>query len=322
VSGVFTRFFYDTSVYSQSKPYALSAIPLDENNVALYWKGPNSQTSYAIYRGITDSDKSKPLFLEKIAAKITENEFLDENVTKGKTYWYVISISSLYEARIPIETVEDGLGLSELVSAVPDAPPKLKSAKYLKPNRVCLEFDKPMSKSVRNVNLYSLIDLSKSQEEKFHPSSVISVETEQKVILTFEEGILMPGHVYKLVIGELRSKNRIAFDSTHELQFTVPKSESFAFQTLSKAIVYPNPIKPNQHDVGYITFANLPVGTKIRIYNVSGALLEELKVTGACRGKRLWYLTNHDKYEISSGIYVYTLEFNREFRKGKIAIIK
>lgn len=318
----FTRFSQDTSNYNQYSPYALTAIPLNEKRVVLYWKVDSPQNSYAVYRGITDSRKSPPSFLKQIATNISGEEFTDNTVKQGKTYWYVISISSLYQEQIPIEEVEDGLGLSELASAIPDFPPKLKSVKYLSPDRISLEFDKHMNSSVRDINLYSLIELDKTPNDRIHPSSAILIETGHKVLLTFDEGILLPGHSYRMIIRGLRSKNRVSLDSPHEEQFTVPESSSLQFLDLSRTVVYPNPVRPNEHNAGHITFANLPVSTKIRIYDINGILLEVLEVTEANKGKKLWYLTNKPQYSVSSGIYLYTLEFNSELKSGKIAVIK
>jgi len=317
-SGEFTRFVYMPD-NMQSTPYALNAIPINENNISLHWKSDIPQSSYTVYRGVTDEDDEKPTFLEAIASDIS-NEFTDKNVTKDEVYWYVVTASSLYDTRISIKTVENNSNFSDLVSVVPDNPPELLSAKYIEPDRVCLEFDKQMSNSLGNINLYSVIEQASSPDEKYHPSSAILVEMSHKLILTFEKGIFTAGQTYILEFKELRSKNRVALDLT-EIQFTVPGT-SVQQRILSKAIVYPNPVRPNKNNVGYVTFDNLPTGTTIRIYNVNGLLLEEMKVTESNKGKIDWFLTNHEGNVVSSGIYVYTLEYENMTKTGKIVVIK
>ena len=94
------------------------------------------------------------------------------------------------------------------------------------------------------------------------------------------------------------------------------------FQDFSKARVYPNPIRPNQVHKSAVTFDRLPTGTTIEIYNTNGERLDRLTVTPTDAGRTEWLLLNRMATEVTSGLYIYVMEFEGLKKTGKIAIIK
>lgn len=88
---------------------------------------------------------------------------------------------------------------------------------------------------------------------------------------------------------------------------------------LSNVRVYPNPWKKNVNEGTNITFGNLPEGSTIKIFTVSGHLLREFK---AASGQQTWDLRNDLGDKVASGIYVYFVTDNQNHKtRGKIAIV-
>jgi hypothetical protein len=78
---------------------------------------------------------------------------------------------------------------------------------------------------------------------------------------------------------------------------------------LETVAVVPNPFRaaeawdqPNGNEVHFI---NLPAGATIRVYDVSGGLVRELKHNDPVRDFERWDLKNQSGREVASGIYIY-----------------
>ena len=71
-----------------------------------------------------------------------------------------------------------------------------------------------------------------------------------------------------------------------------------------------------------ITFDRLPIGTRIQLFDARGTLLETLNVTEQDHNRKEWWLTSNSTADVSSGIYIYVLEFDTLKKIGKIAVIK
>ena len=193
---------------------------------------------------------------------------------------------------------------------------------YFSPNRVILKFDKPMGSSAQDAVQYFARETGISIEQK--PSSALLDRFDKRVILAFDAGTLLPGKNYDVVVLNVRDTDRILISAKYSSQsITVPTEETPMIPTdLSKAIVYPNPIRPNKHHEGKVTFANLPTDTLISIYNITGVLIEQLKVEDVDRGKKEWFMLNRAASEIASGMYVYVLEADGKRKSGKFAVLK
>jgi hypothetical protein len=99
-------------------------------------------------------------------------------------------------------------------------------------------------------------------------------------------------------------------------------------EDFSNTIVGPNPFKPNdgksstgQWEQGII-FDQIPEGTTIKVFTITGELVTELEETD--RGNRyIWYAKNLKDRELASGVYIYLLENENAGKKfGKLAIEK
>ena len=89
---------------------------------------------------------------------------------------------------------------------------------------------------------------------------------------------------------------------------------------LSAVKVYPNPWRSDKHAGKMITFANLPVNTRVKIFTTSGHLAKDL---GTVSGQVPWDLTNDSGDKVGSGIYLYLITDSAGNKlKGKLAVIK
>ena len=305
----FAIYELDTAPIALLKPWNFFAIPLGESSVYLGWESAEDKetVSYNIHRGIDEEQ------LEIIDHDIHRTEFIDRGLTKGVTYWYAVSATTSTGAETE---------LSSKAYAKPDTPPRLISVEYFSPNRVILKFDKPMGPSAQDAVQYLAREKSTSIEQK--PSSALLDKSDKRVILAFDAGTLLPGKTYDVVVLNVRDTDKILISAKYSSQsITVPTEETPTIPTdLSKAIVYPNPIRPNKHHTGKVTFANLPTDTLISIYNVAGVLIEQLKVEDVDRGKKEWFILNGKASEVASGMYIYILEANGQRKSGKLAILK
>jgi hypothetical protein len=84
--------------------------------------------------------------------------------------------------------------------------------------------------------------------------------------------------------------------------------------------VYPNPWRADKHSGQPVTFANLPSGSTVKIFTVSGHLARDL---GTVNGSVAWDLTNDSGDKVASGIYLYLITDSQGDKvKGKVAVIK
>lgn len=88
-----------------------------------------------------------------------------------------------------------------------------------------------------------------------------------------------------------------------------------AVSNLDSITVYPNPFYRRN---GYVTIANLPANTTVRIYTLSGAKVWE--GSGGTIGVIQWQGTNHAGYKVASGIYLAVVDSPAGKKILKIAV--
>ena len=86
--------------------------------------------------------------------------------------------------------------------------------------------------------------------------------------------------------------------------------------------VYPNPIIRNGGGTDKIAFTDLPSGTNLKIYTLSGKLVRTLDEAGT--GGIDWDVKNDQDGTITPGLYIYVLtdELGSNTKTGKLAIGK
>jgi hypothetical protein len=90
-----------------------------------------------------------------------------------------------------------------------------------------------------------------------------------------------------------------------------------AASNLNDVLVYPNPFKPNRGN-GFVTIANMPASTKVRIYTLSGTKVWE--GTAGTTGIIIWRGVNSSGELAASGIYLAVVDSSSGKKVLKLAI--
>ena len=72
----------------------------------------------------------------------------------------------------------------------------------------------------------------------------------------------------------------------------------------------------------WLLLTDCPLERRIQLFDARGALLETLNVTEQDYNRKEWWLTSNNTADVSSGIYIYVLEFDTLKKIGKIAVIR
>ncbi len=101
-----------------------------------------------------------------------------------------------------------------------------------------------------------------------------------------------------------------------------PAANLVELKDFTQLTVFPNPVRPSEFHKGVVTFDGLPTDTAINIYDPSGSLVERLTVTSTDRGRKEWLLLSNGTSDVTSGIYIYVMEFGNLKKIGKIAVVR
>lgn len=119
-------------------------------------------------------------------------------------------------------------------------------------------------------------------------------------------------------IGAIMYRMRLPGSSAGALENSQPAVATI--NSLSPVRVYPNPWKVNRHGEMGITFNDLPTGSEIKLFAVSGHWVKTLKPSGTIIS---WDLTNNSGEKVASGIYLYLITTSSgDKRTGQVVIIK
>ena len=354
-------FATDPNAIGTLKPWNIEARPLTQKAVHVTWdaeenretdgEGSDQRRYFTVYRTQGEKKESPAAdTYEKVAENLTVTRFLDRRVTKDTTYWYTITTKD-----------ENGneTERTEPVSATPREPPQLIGATYHRPGGnssqqenlfsdgsrwltetdshasisgnfwVLVTFDRRMDPGIGNENRYVL--RAAARIGGVSPVSAIRDRMGRRALLAFDTESLLEHFGQSLTEAtdhyEITVSNVVDIDenpiraSTQPLE--IPRDAvGTAVSDLTQVRVYPNPVRPHVADKGAITFDRLPAGTRIQLFNAGGELLETLNVTDHDHNRKEWWLTSNNTADVSTGIYIYVLEFDAEKRIGKIAVIK
>ena len=348
-------FATDPDAIDTLKPWNVEAKPLTQKAVHVTWDAEENdetdgeqsgQTRYfTVYRAQGEK-KEAPASdaYEKVTENLTVTRFLDRRVTKDNTYWYAI-------------TTKDEKGnetqRTEPVSATPREPPQLIGATYHRPgsdigptqpksqiqtpNEVSMDgnfwvlvtFDRRMNPVIGDENRYVL--RAEKRIGGVSPVSAIRDRMGTRALLAFDTDSLLEHFGQSLTDTtdqyEITVSNVVDIDENPIRAATRPLEIPLgvigaAVSDLTQVRVYPNPVRPNVADKGTVTFDRLPVGTRIQLFTAGGELLETLDVTDQDHNRKEWWLTSNNTADVSTGIYIYVLEFDTMKKIGKIAVIK
>src|SRR5689334_5040881 len=97
-------------------------------------------------------------------------------------------------------------------------------------------------------------------------------------------------------------------------------AQKAAAADLSAVYEFPNPVRVYSGNT-QASFANLPAGATLRIYDVQGRLVREF--TNLSGPTFVWNLTNADGQPLASGVYVYLVTDDDGHQKiGKVALLR
>ena len=303
---------------------------------------PTSQ-SFTVYRAQGEKEKAPPdRNFKKVAEDLRVTRYIDRRVTKDNTYWYTVTT----------QVNDDETPRTDAVAATPREPPQLMRAVYYRPEGetpalqvdsqidipaeslqkkvwVIVTFDRRMDLNVGDENRY-ILRVTK-RIDGVTPASAIRDRMGMRALLVFDEDSLLAhfgqpltakADQYEITVSNVTDidENPIRA-STRPLE--IPTSVvAAAVSDLTQVRVYPNPVRPNRADKGVVTFDRLPIGTRIQLFDARGALLETLNVTEQDYNRKEWWLTSNNTADVSSGIYIYVLEFDTLKKIGKIAVIR
>lgn len=95
-------------------------------------------------------------------------------------------------------------------------------------------------------------------------------------------------------------------------------TNSISFSALLEIHAYPNPFKVSAGHSA-ITFTNLPSNSRLTVASVSGSIVFQETELGP--GDWIWDIRSNAWSDLASGVYLYSVEFDGEMRRGKIMII-
>ena len=340
-------------------PWNVEARPLTEKAVQVTWNAqqedettegqPKLTRPFTVYRaqGEKEEAPADDMF-EKIRENLTVTRFLDRRVTKNNTYWYAITTKDTNGTETP---------RTEPVAATPREPPQLIRAAYHQPGGetqttqlefqtdtpnevsgkrsmsgnvwVIVTFDRRMNLGIADESRYVLRKVKRI--DGVNPVSAIRDRMGTRALLAFDTESLLEHFGQPLTATadqyEISVSNVADIDensirgATRPLEIPSSISET-AVSDLTQVRVYPNPVRPNVADKGMITFDRIPIGTRIQLFTAKGELLETLDVTEQDHNQKKWWLTSNNTADVSTGIYIYVLEFDTVKKIGKIAVIK
>ena len=340
-------------------PWNVEARPLTEKAVQVTWNAqqedettegqPKLTRPFTVYRAQGEKEEAPADdTFEKIRENLTVTRFLDRRVTKNNTYWYAITTKDTNGTETP---------RTEPVAATPREPPQLIRAAYHQPGGetqttqlefqtdtpnevsgkrsmsgnvwVIVTFDRRMNLGIADESRYVLRKVKRI--DGVNPVSAIRDRMGTRALLAFDTESLLEHFGQPLTATadqyEISVSNVADIDensirgATRPLEIPTSISET-AVSDLTQVRVYPNPVRPNVADKGMITFDRIPIGTRIQLFTAKGELLETLDVTEQDHNQKKWWLTSNNTADVSTGIYIYVLEFDTVKKIGKIAVIK
>lgn len=351
-------FATDPAGVDRLTPWNVEARPLTEKAVQVTWDAQQDDATdeelsrltrpFTVYRaeGEKEETPADDAF-EKIRENLTVTRFLDRRVTRNSTYWYAITTKDTNGTETP---------RTEPVAATPREPPQLIRAAYHQPGGemqttqlefqtdapngvsgkrsisgnvwVIVTFDRRMNLGIADESRYVLRKVKRI--DGVNPVSAIRDRMGRRALLAFDTESLLEHFgqpltatdQYEISVSNVADIDENAIrGATRPLEIPSSISET-AVSDLTQARVYPNPVRPNVTDKGVITFDRIPIGTRIQLFTAKGELLETLDVTEQDHNEKKWWLTSNNTADVSTGIYIYVLEFDTQKKIGKIAVIK
>jgi len=174
--------------------------------------------------------------------------------------------------------------------------------------------------------------VGKSEYSSFYGQSYLTWD-DTNFSIEFSENYPEPDDIYALSYN-------IPFLSSDTLFIHTNAPDSISVENhdveMDEIKVVPNPYvatnlmeeafsNPNQNQERKIMFTHLPARCDIKIFTVSGVLVNTIEVNNSYDdGKAYWDLLSNEGLEVAAGIYIYHVQskINEKYSLGKFAIVK
>ncbi|PID28921.1 MAG: hypothetical protein CSB55_02315 [Candidatus Cloacimonadota bacterium] len=265
----------------------------------------NNISCYLLNNGYGNPSSANSSYQQKeIIASFSEDFVPDSD--------YILTLSGIYsrsgvkmpDKSFPVKYKEDSF------------PPEVKDLK-VEGNTLSVTFNEIMDEeSVSNIKNYRCL------YPKVDPhNQLLNADYQNdKVKLKFKSKIKVSNEPYKLEIAKLKDSagNEIALNN-RIVDFGLTE-----ISNLNYVEVVPNPLYCNEFE--HFRFLNLPLNKagSIAIYDFSGKLVykETIAPRTINNNEFTWNAKNKSSQPAASGIYFYVLKFDKDIKKGKIAVIR
>jgi len=190
-----------------------------------------------------------------------------------------------------------------------ETAPYIKKWEMPNRNKLIVNYNLPMdSQTILNLDNYTL-----------EPSGeIVDVQSLDNYDMSYE--LTLSKDSYAGAIGvpayinfhDIYSSSGELFDKGN--RFSLTKSA----ENLKNIIIYPQPAGKNSNAV---TFANITPNTEIKIFDVNGKLVVDLKEENNDGGIK-WDMKNDKNERVAAGIYIFYATNENETKTGKIAIVR
>lgn len=237
---------------------------------------------------------------------------------------------SLPAASIPYELeIQNIVGITGVPSVqnlysfayVPDIdPPRLESVSLISSNTaLLLKFSESLAPAGASYLPNYLLTTPETDGSNRIVSAVLN---DDSITISLAHAIIASNQSYYIEVNNLTDLAGNIISPQYKLaRFGVNN-----ISNLDKLTVYPNPVTNKHVSVAiFVNFPNDKTG-KISIYNSAGDLVlrRDIGPFTAINNNTTWRwnLKNNDNRDVSSGIYYYVVEMDKEIKRGKLAIIR
>jgi len=226
--------------------------------------------------------------------------------SRGSVYQIeMIALRDTNKTPLPVkETIQSFIFMLEQ-----EKKPYIKEWKFEDNNSLVLSFNLPM-------NSNTVLDISNYELE---PSgSVVKVESVEdseeiyRLQLSKDTYGLYSGVTTYLTIRNLYSLQGIILEDGNRIALVS------ASDNIERMVVYPQPVTAEKQ---WLMFSNIAMGTSIKIFDINGHYITELKEEDQNGGVR-WDLRDQSGSKVASGIYIYYASFENQTKLGKFTIVK
>ncbi len=115
--------------------------------------------------------------------------------------------------------------------------------------------------------------------------------------------------------------------TTQDANFVTVVPGYKAAQSLDSVVVVPNPfiVHSGYNESGYVRkllFMNLPTGSKVTIFTVTGEKVYSFVHDDTETGNAFWSLRTVNNQEVAPGLYIYVVEYDGDKHIGKFAVVR